>query len=252
MTRSPKKTKSHLNHDRDTRLKNLNLYQLDNDGNFPRRFNDNSTSTDSGIKVYFRDLEDKLILHIKECDAAFGAIAWLTSFPILDALASLKNVSIVVQKEDFLRPDMDARYGFKKALRRKYKALRCNLTRYSFRNILSSISIASDPSLDPIRCVGNHNSEKHPAFPRMHNKFIVFAKVDESSTNDFETITPYAVWTGSFNFTKSATLSLENALFITDTKIVNAYFEEYGQIAAMSEELDWTSEWVAPEWRIGT
>ncbi|MNJ81293.1 hypothetical protein D3C77_800280 [compost metagenome] len=60
------------------------------------------------------------------------------------------------------------------------------------------------------------------------------------------------MWTGSFNFTKNATLSLENALFITDPKIVNAYFEEYGQIAAMSEELDWTSEWVAPVWRIGT
>ncbi|MNG29679.1 hypothetical protein D3C84_1151500 [compost metagenome] len=86
----------------------------------------------------------------------------------------------------------------------------------------------------------------------MHNKFIVFAKVDDGSIDTFETITPYAVWTGSFNFTKSATLSLENALFITDAKIVKAYFEEYGQIAAMSEELDWTSEWVTPDWRIGT
>jgi phosphatidylserine/phosphatidylglycerophosphate/cardiolipin synthase-like enzyme len=87
----------------------------------------------------------------------------------------------------------------------------------------------------------------------MHNKFLIFSKVEESTEDHgIETVTPYAVWTGSFNLTKNATMSLENALFITDKKIVNAYFEEYGQIAAMSEELNWSSEWTAPEWRIGT
>lgn len=233
-------------------MDNLNLYQLENDGNYDIGFTDNSVVSDSGLTVYFRDLEKKLLQHIKESDAVFGAVAWLTSFPLLDALAKLSNVSIILQKEDFLRPDLDAKYGFERALRKKYKALKCNLTRYSFSNILSSISVSSDPSIDPVRCVGNHNSEKHPAFPRMHNKFLVFAKVEEGSTDDIETITPYAVWTGSFNLTKSATMSLENALFITDPTVVNAYFKEYGQIAAMSEELDWTSEWAAPAWRIGT
>ncbi|PAA21790.1 phospholipase D-like domain-containing protein [Pseudomonas fragi] len=233
-------------------MDNLNLYQLENDGNYDKNFTDNSLSSNSGLTVYFRDLENKLLQHIKDSDAVFGAVAWLTSFPILDALARLSNVSIIVQKEDFLRPDLEAKYGFERALRKKYKALRCNLTRYSFNNILGSISISSDPSIAPVRCVGNHNSEKNPAFPRMHNKFIVFAKIEESAPNSFEIIKPYAVWTGSFNMTKSATMSLENALFITDAEIVNAYFEEYGQIVAMSEELDWTSEWAAPEWRIGT
>ena len=188
-------------------MDNLNLYQLENDGNYDKAFNDNSVVSDSGLTVYFRNLDKKLLQHIKESDAVFGAVAWLTNFPILDALARLRNVSIIVQKEDFLRPDVGAKYGFEKALRKKYKALRCNLTRYSFSNILSSISVASDPSIDPIRCVGNHNSEKNPAFPRMHNKFLVFAKIEESGPDSVETITPYAVWTGSFNLTKSATLS---------------------------------------------
>lgn len=234
-------------------MNDLNSYQLENDGNYDRNFTDNSVASNSGVTVYFRGIEEKLLQHIKESDAVFGAVAWLTSFPILDALARLNNVSIVVQKEDFLRPDVDSSYNFKKILHKKYKALKCNLTRYSFSNILSSISVSSDPSIDPIRCVGNHNSEKKPAFPRMHNKFLIFAKVEEGAQKDsIETITPYAVWTGSFNLTKNATMSLENALFITDSKIVNAYFEEYGQIAAMSEELDWKSDWAAPEWRIGT
>lgn len=234
-------------------MDDLNNFQLENDGNYDRSFTDNSTASSSGVTVYFRNIEERLLQHIKESDAVFGAVAWLTSYSILDALAGLNNVSIVVQKEDFLRPDVGSSSDFKKTLRTKYNALKCNLTRYSFSNILSSVSVCGDPSIDPIRCVGNHNSEKKPAFPRMHNKFLIFARIEESTGgHGIETVTPYAVWTGSFNLTKNATMSLENALFITDKKIVNAYFEEYGQIAAMSEELDWISEWAAPEWRIGT
>ncbi len=115
------------------------------------------------------------------------------------------------------------------------------------------MSIASDPSIEAVRCVGNHNRDKKPAFPRMHNKFLVFAKVSPGSDeHESETIEPYAVWTGSFNFTKNATKSLENALYITEPSIVKAFFDEYGQIAAVSEPLDWTSDWAEPEWRIGT
>ncbi|MFW3413125.1 hypothetical protein ACN9J3_10370 [Aliarcobacter butzleri] len=235
-------------------VKNLNNFQLDNDGNFSDSFIDNSvSSTSTGITVYFRDIEQKLLEHISKADAVFGAVAWLTSYSILDALAKKDNVSIVVQKEDFLRPDLDSRNDFKTTLRQKYNALKCNLERYSFKNILSQVSVCSDPSIEPIRCVGNHNKDKKPAFPRMHNKFLIFAKVEPSTDgSSHETITPYGIWTGSFNLTKNATASLENALYITEKDIIDAYFKEYGQIAAMSEELDWSSEWVAPEWRIGT
>ena len=234
-------------------MDNLNKLQLENDGNFDRNLSDNSASSTNGVSVYFRDIENKLLSHIAEADAVFGAIAWLTSDSILDALSKLSDVSIVVQKEDFLRPDIGASNNWKQVLRAKYSMLKCGLTRYSFQNILSSMSVASDPSIEPIRCVGNHNRDKKPAFPRMHNKFLVFTKVRQSDDEyGPEKIEPYAVWTGSFNFTKNATKSLENALFITDPVIVEAFFNEYGQIAAMSEPLDWTSDWAEPEWRIGT
>jgi phosphatidylserine/phosphatidylglycerophosphate/cardiolipin synthase-like enzyme len=234
-------------------MDNLNKFQLENDGNFDRNLSDNGASSTNGVSVYFRDIENKLLSHIAEADAVFGAVAWLTSDSILDALSKLSDVSIVVQKEDFLRPDIGASNNWKQGLRTKYSKLKCGLTRYSFPNILSSMSVASDPSIDPIRCVGNHNREKKPAFPRMHNKFLVFTKVLQSDDEyGPEKIEPYAVWTGSFNFTKNATKSLENALFITDRVIVEAFFNEYGQIAAMSEPLDWTSDWAEPEWRIGT
>jgi phosphatidylserine/phosphatidylglycerophosphate/cardiolipin synthase-like enzyme len=63
---------------------------------------------------------------------------------------------------------------------------------------------------------------------------------------------PYEVWTGSFNFTKNATYSFENAIVSRDRNLVAAYFSEFSQLAALSEPLDWEVEWVAPEWRIGT
>ncbi|MGG6325682.1 hypothetical protein ACQ5UC_18795 [Vibrio cholerae] len=88
---------------------NLNEYQLDNDGNFESGFIDNSIYSSNGINVYFRDLEKHLISHINKADLVVGAVAWLTSESILDALASVKNVQIVVQKEDFLRPDIYSR-----------------------------------------------------------------------------------------------------------------------------------------------
>lgn len=40
-------------------------------------------------------------------------------------------------------------------------------------------------------------------------------------------IVPYAVWTGSFNFTKNACASFENAVVLREPAIVKAFFEEY-------------------------
>jgi hypothetical protein len=99
---------------------------------------------------------------------------------------------------------------------------------------------------------GAHNSAKSAAFPRMHNKFLVFcraATVDEESYDRFE---PYAVWTGSFNLTYNASNSLENAILIRDEKISTAFLNEFGLIFGLSEKLDWSRSWSAPEYRIGS
>ena len=54
------------------------------------------------------------------------------------------------------------------------------------------------------------------------------------------------------NMSRNAKRSFENALFIEDAKLARIYYQEWGQIMALSEPLDWEHEWVAPEWRIGT
>ena len=62
----------------------------------------------------------------------------------------------------------------------------------------------------------------------------------EGSYRD-DTFVPRVVWTGSFNFTLNATNSFENAVVLHDPKIVNAFYQEWGQILALSEPLDSTS-----------
>jgi hypothetical protein len=61
-----------------------------------------------------------------------------------------------------------------------------------------------------------------------------------------------SVWTGSMNLTFNANQSLENAVHIRDPIIARGYVQEWAQILGISECLDWTSEWCAPEFHIGT
>jgi hypothetical protein len=228
--------------------------------------NNNTWVQQAWCEVFFRDIEHELIQKIRESDVVFGAVAWLTNLDILAELAK-KSVVIVVQKEDFLRPDK-ATWA---QLHAAYGRLHNRWDRYDIPGMVSNLSSCSDPSLDAIRCVGNHNRTKKPAFPRMHNKFVIFGKrykfwehvadagdapdcddwcrCGDCLCHDFELT---GVWTGSFNFTQNSTRSLENAVYIHDKEISQAYFDEWSQIFALSEPLNWEEDWCCPEYRIGT
>lgn len=212
----------------------------------------NHGTIDGDVEVVFRHLDRRLIALIEEADYVVGCVAWLTHPDILDALAKKQLVCLVVQKEDFLRPDLDTADKWRADLRRRYRALRCCCDRWGFPGLVRELSMCADGSIDAVRCVGNHNADKHPAFPRAHHKFVVFGKLSQSSREDHVDWLPYAVWTGSFNFTKNAAASLENAVVLRQPKIVAAFAAEFEQTVALSEPLDWEWEWMTPEWRIGT
>ncbi len=210
------------------------------------------------VETYFRDIESKLIDKILDYkdDLIVGCVAWLTSFKILEALSKCRNVQIIVQKEDFLRPDLNTQNqnDWKTNLREKYSNVKCNFTRHEFMPPMSSLSYCGDPTVDAVRCVGNHNSVKTPAFPRMHNKFLVFCRVVDIQERYSYKAT--SVWTGSFNLTQNAVYSLENAICLNDSTgenpIINSYLKEHHQIFCLSENLDWTTDWIEPEFRIGS
>lgn len=241
-------------------ITNLNHAKIWNDGD-PIALDDFATASESArVTCHFRNVRDALVGYINRYDYMVGCVAWLTDPVILRALATRRGVSIIVQKEDFLRPDCDERLD----TRRLYESIVSKFDRWEIGGLLGSMSTCGDPTMDAIRCVGNHNSNKSPAHPRAHHKFLVLGRMstpeedgrpatEEEYPGGFGgTFVPEAVWTGSFNFSVNAGRSLENAVFIEDPAIARAYANEFSQVAALSEPLNWQDPWSSPEWRCGT
>ena len=88
----------------------------------------------------------------------------------------------------------------------------------------------------------------------MHHKFAVACTVSMKThyEHEYPEFSPYSTWTGSFNPTINGTMSRENAVVIESKTVSQFYLEEWQKVFAMSEPLDWSSEWCSPEWRIGT
>ncbi|MFV9423780.1 hypothetical protein [Microbacterium sp. S1037] len=223
---------------------------LEDRTDFP--WDDDQRTTSSGpVVAHFGDLTDRAVRFIESSSAVVGCVAWLTEPRLLAALAG-RDTSIVVQKEDFLRPDARSAADWATRLRASYAELHNSFVRFQFPEPLGSSSYATDPTLEPVRCVGNHNSDKSPAMPRMHHKFLVRLEYNERAEPAVDHLRPVAVWTGSFNFSKNAGYSFENAVEIDDSSIAAAYFAEFARVMSLSEPLEWESPWVYPEWRTGT
>lgn len=246
-------------HDRTNDVRDFNKLKIKN-ADYPEEPLNNYSTKSKEVKVYFRDIEKNIVKYILKSEAVVGCIAWMTSKPILKALAKKKDVKIIIQKEDFLRPDGEIKLSKQnEELRKLYNSLKDENGYYppSFysNSLATEYNTHSDVS-GAVRCMGSSNSYGGPYRPRMHNKFMVFGNIErtigEDADNEYKSFIPYAVWTGSFNFTANAGYSFENGLYITDKKIVMAYYKEWAQILGLSEELDWETPWVAPTVRIGS
>lgn len=244
---------------------NLNELKIAVD-DFDLRYTDNmhDFSTVSGdTEVVFRNIKEKCLNFINSYDVIVGSIAWLTDNDILDAMSKKKRLQIVVQKEDFLRPDYGSNIRTQqKELRDRYNML-ANLggERMEYHSPVRDLSMGADPVLEGIRCLGHNNSDRVQAKPRAHNKFIVGCnwRVGRCRNDhgpycfrDGCKPKPVAAWTGSFNFTNNASRSFENAVIIKNSTIANAFYQEWMQLVCLSEPLDWETPWCSPQWRIGT
>lgn len=212
------------------------------------------------VAVLTGNLERALTDWMSNAEFVFCCFAWLTNYRVLDALASLEHgCQVVVQKEDFLRPDSDHAPHSYATLRRKYEKLRCGFSRGYLPSIASDLSTCSGDDVEAVRCAGVANTDRRRASPRMHHKFAVactctVSEYQDSFGNDLLAVEfhPYSVWTGSFNPTSNGTRSRENAVVIESCCAANYYINEWAKVFAVSEPLDWSSEWSSPEWRIGT
>jgi hypothetical protein len=210
-------------------------------------------SSNAKVIVRFEKIDELIIELLHTYDAAVGAVAWLTNPDILDAMAKLQHVAIVVQKEDFLRRDIDvAVYSlWKKKLHDSYNRLKpikewdfaypdCDELdpdfNWAVQSWLHKRGKGSACRADAaIRCLGFARSNRET--PRMHHKFLVLGhKADGGMV-----IRPRCVVSGSFNMSQNATRSRENVLVVEDQNICNAYVSEWAQLWCLSEDLDWAS-----------
>lgn len=209
-------------------------------------------SLDGSVQAYFTDIENRLIDFIDAAEIVVGCVAWVTSKRVIEALARCDGVSIIIQKEDFLRPDTVKRPDWARWLRQLYESAR-GMERYDLPSPISALSYCGDPTMQAFRCVGLRNGSQDVTSPRCHHKFVLACHFEDGTDGyNGQHLIPDSLWTGSYNFTVNATRSFENALVINEPLIVAEYLIEWAQIAALSEPLDWESEWVAPEWRIGS
>ena len=195
------------------------------------------------IEIVFKNIKQRVIKFIRQYDHIVGCVAWLTDMDILAELAKKKEVSLLVQKEDFLRPEGKSNQT---ALQNAYDELKADGFIMALFN--APISTHGSAYMEAIRCVGNHNSCKTQVKPRMHNKFLIGIKKIPKAPF----FRPTAVLTGSYNFTKGSEYSFENAVVMPNRRVAEAYMREYQQIYLFSEKLNWESEWCEPELRIGS
>lgn len=206
--------------------------------------NFNNNTYHENISVYFRHLKEELIKQIRQFDMIIGAVAWITDLDILDELSKKKTL-LVIQKEDFLRPDLETRLS-KTAKEQLHEA-------YSKFKPFDGRTVGEGPffqsiddtyaNLEPILCFGNFEQGQMYRVPRLHNKFLVFL---EKENNLYYSS---SVWTGSMNLTQLSVHSLENAILIKDHSIATAYTEEAQLIYLQGEKLNWTTEWINPFYR---
>jgi hypothetical protein len=211
----------------------MNLNHLRNNNNDPSKVTNN-------VILYFDNLEENLINHIKDAEYVIGCVSWLTNLKIIKALQRKKGVKIVIQKENFIKRDYSYSVCLNEYyinLRKGYKAVpnlfnnieNIKIDKNSSIHQLCENKLSDDDFFDGIRCFGFAKASHKPL---MHHKFLIF--MDKN-------LQPYGVWTGSYNFTNNANNSLDNGLFISDSKIIEGYSEEFEQILFLSEKINWES-----------
>lgn len=191
-------------------------------------------TTADRVTVHFGDLLPALLDFIRGSESVAGCVAWVTSDPVIDALAQ-RPVALILNKEWILRS------GDTSALAVRQRARLARLT----GGILASAFPAplcdiAPPrtKLEAVRCAGHSPRVHSRNSPLMHHKFIVRLSAGK----------PVAVWTGSFNFTANASSSLENAVEIHDPAVAAAYLAEFARVASISEPMEFFAGKSDPSW----
>lgn len=152
--------------------------------------------------VHFGDVMAAAEAFIRGSEQLVGAVAWVRSPRLIEALAE-RPVALIVNKEFALRKKGTKERDALAKLRKKAKG-------YD-----ATARVAGDCSRGAFTGL-------------MHHKFLV------RLTRGVPTV----VWTGSFNFTSGAAGNFENAVEIHDPAVALAFLDEFRLLWTISEPLD--------------
>lgn len=211
------------------------------------------------VAVYLDDLEASLLAWLSKQEAVVGCVAWLTNEKVLNALNSLKICQVVMQKEDWMRPDYDGRHPARHS--RKHYDGEAGFCRLELAETIG-LSTCGDPSVDRFRCFGQSTSAQTsgpmqtaapPARPVMHHKFLVGCAMQSYLDDGYPSLKliPRSVWMGSFNMTKGARRNMDSAV-VMGAGPAALYYREWLDVFSHSERLDFDYEYCVPEWRLGS
>lgn len=185
-------------------------------------------TTFNPINAYFISIEKHIIAYIKNATYIVGCLAWLTNMNILDTLKMKAGVKIIVNKEAYLNPELDVYHNtFHEIVRTKY-------------NELPDLTAKANLDITPIFKIASHENKTGAiltfgvvsSMSKMHHKFLVFFD---------QAMKPIGVWTGSYNFSRTSNLSLENGIYITDPATIEKYHHEFSKIYFHAEPYNWKS-----------
>ena len=216
------------------------------------------------LKGRFVDLLDEARRDGLVCTGVFYR---LTEPEVLESLATLPT-SIVVQKDGCWRAagDSMSQPGWKHLLRSDYDDIAGSgeqhplFQRQHCPSPLGDVGLLEGQTISGIRCFGLANDsgadEKSPV-PILHHKFVIFSELTDAGEPEPGDVTdpsgnvtwrPRILWTGSYNPTRLASRSLENAVIIRRKDVAVQFLLAWAKIMAISEPLDWTDPGLNPQW----
>jgi len=172
----------------------VNLNKLITGGRGPKTVGDSTFIFDTV------QIQKFLINRIKRSDTHFvmGCAAWLTNTKILQALSSLRGVSMICTRDKVART---------KSSKEKYKKLRKH---------------AGIPTIKLLGCGRGRSASL------MHHKFLIGMDAHEN---------PIWVSTGSFNLTESACTNIENLQVIENPAVAKIYMQEFKRLFTIAKPL---------------
>ena len=185
------------------------------------------------IRVYFSNIEAKLISHIDASTYCVGCVAWMTNRHIIEAMANLKGCMMVVQN-DCINTNQARLY---KKLPHLYNNIPADLVNKimqgKYHTLQRLFHICQATPNDDAVCLCGFDKPSGTMYqphqqPLMHHKFLVFFNSQ---------LRIKGVWTGSYNFTFNANQSFENGIFITDKNTIMKYLKEFILVMQSSHHL---------------